>query len=604
MGLFNRKKDPAIEAQQAAQQTLEKGLTTIRDVIAPAAISIDFNYLQLGSHYLRSFFVYSYPRYLYTDWLSPVINAGFASDVSMYIYPVNSKEILQKLRTKSAQIESTVSEQQQKGLVRDPMLETAYQDVEELRDTLQRGEAKFFKTSLYFTIYAKSLEELESQSNFLENLLGGQLVLTKQTLLQQEQGMNSTMPLCNDELMITKNLDTGALSTFFPFVSSDLSRNEGILYGINRHTNGLVIFDRFSLENANSIILAKSGSGKSYAAKLELLRYLMFGSEVIVIDPESEFERLSDSLGGAYLNININSDSRINPFDLPLVSPDNQEEAGDHLRSNIIMLHGLIRVMLGGKITAEENNLIDQALVQTYASRGITKDPATHGIMPPTMDDLVRTLQSINGAERLAASLKRYSEGTFAGIFNQQTNINLDNKFVVFSIRDLEDELRPVAMYMVLNFIWNKVRSERKKRILAVDEAWILMKYEDSASFLYSIAKRARKYYLGLTTIVQDVEDFLSSTYGKAIVNNSSLSFLMKQHPASVDLVAKTFNLTQAEKYFLLNAEVGEGLFFAGLNHIAIQTVASYQEDLLITTNPEQLNQMEGQDGGEEVAPQ
>lgn len=604
MGIFNRKKDPAVEAQIEAEQTLAKGLTTIRDVIAPAAIQIEFNYLQLGSHYLRSFFVYSYPRYLYTDWLSPVINSDFASDVSTYIYPVNSKDILQKLRTKSAQIESTMSEQQQKGLVRDPMLETAYEDVEGLRDTIQRGEAKFFKTSLYFTIYAKSLEELETQSNFLENLLGGQLVLTKQTLLQQEQGMNSTMPLCNDELMITKNLDTGALSTFFPFVSSDLSRNEGILYGINRHTNGLVIFDRFTLENANSIILAKSGAGKSYAAKLELLRYLMFGAEIIIIDPENEFERLSDSLGGAYLNININSNSRINPFDLPRVDAKNQSEAEDHLRSNIIMLHGLIRVMLGGKITAEENNLIDQALVQAYASKGITKDPGTHGIQPPVMDDLVRTLQSIKGAERLASSMQRFSGGTFSGLFNQQTNINLDNRFVVFSIRDLEDELRPMAMYMILNFIWNKVRSERKKRILAVDEAWILMKYEDSASFLYSIAKRARKYYLGLTTIVQDVEDFLSSAYGRAIVNNSSLSFLMKQHPASVDLVAKTFNLTQAEKYFLLNAEVGEGLFFAGLNHIAIQTVASYQEDLLITTNPEQLNQMEGQNVGEEIAPQ
>jgi type IV secretory pathway VirB4 component len=591
--LFQPKLTPEQIAQQEANRVVQQGMANIRDIIAPAAIQVEFNHIRLGNNFLRTFFVYSYPRYLYTDWLSPVINTDFAIDTSMYIYPVNSKEILQKLRTKSAQIQSTVSEQQQKGLVRDPLLETAYQDVEELRDTLQRGEAKFFKSSLYFTIYAKSLDELESQTNFLENLLGGQLVLTKQTFLQQEQGMNTTIPICNDELLITKNLDTGALSTFFPFVSSDLSRNEGILYGINRHTNGLVIFDRFKLENANSVVLAKSGSGKSYGVKLELLRYLMFGSEIIVIDPENEYESLCGALGGAYLNINANSDNRINPFDLPQVTPESEDEAEDNLRSNIIMLHGLIKIMLGGKISPTEDNLLDRALVQTYASKGITMNPKTHTLGSPTMGDLQRVLASIQGAQNMAESLRKFTEGTFAGVFNQASNIDLNNKFVVFSIRDLEEPLRPMAMYMVLNYIWNRVKSERKKRILAVDEAWILMKYEDSAQFLYSIAKRARKYYLGLTTIVQDVEDFLSSPYGKAIVNNSSLTMLMKQHPAAVDLVSHTFNLTQAEKYFLLNAEVGEGLFFAGLNHIAIKIVASYQEDMLITTNPEQLNQLE-----------
>lgn len=600
MNLFGKKQSVS-QAQTAAQQQVEaerilkEGMSTIKDIIAPAGLQVEFDHLRLGSHFVRSFFVYSYPRYLYTDWLSPIINTDFAIDTSIFVYPVNSKEILQKLRTKAAQIQSTVAEQSQKGIIRDPMLETAYQDVEELRDTLQRGESKFFKSSLYFTIYAKTLEELNAQTGFLENLLGGQLVLTKQTFMQQEQGMNSTLPLCRDELLVTKNLDTEAISTFFPFVSSDLSRNEGILYGINRHTNGLVIFDRFKLENANSVVLAKSGSGKSYAVKLELLRYLMFDSEVIVIDPENEYETLCDSLGGAYLSISANSDSRINPFDLPTINPTMVEDGEDSLRSNIIMVHGLVNVMLNGEMTATEDNLLDQALVQAYASKGITIDPATHGLKPPTMGDLVQTLLSIKGCEQLAESLKKYTEGTFSGIFNQPTNISLNNKFIVFSIKDLEESLRPIAMYMVLNYIWNKVKSERKKRILAVDEAWILMKYEDSAQFLYSIAKRARKYYLGLTTIVQDVEDFLSSVYGKAIVNNSSLTLLFKQHPASVDLVSQVFNLTQAEKYFLLNCEVGEGLFFAGLNHIALKVVASYQEDLLITTNPEQLNELEGQ---------
>ncbi|MDD3480918.1 MAG: ATP-binding protein [Patescibacteria group bacterium] len=582
------------QAQLEADKALAQGTSTIRDVIAPAALKVDFNYLQIGNFYLRSFFVYSYPRYLYTDWLTPLINSDFSLNTALYIYPVGSKDILKKLRTKSAQIQSSFAEQAQKGLVRDPALETAYQDVEELRDTLQRGEEKFFRSSLYFTILAKDLEELNSLTGTLENILGSQLVLSKQTLMQQEQGFNTTLPLAINELMITKNFDTGALSTFFPFVSNELSRNEGILYGVNRHTNGLVIFDRFTLENANSVVLAKSGSGKSYMVKLEMLRYLMLGSEVIVIDPENEYEELSDAVGGTYLNININSNERINPFDLPKADPANPGEAEDHLRSNIIILHGLVRVMVGGKMAPTEDNLLDQGLVQTYAAKGITKDPSTHGLQPPTIDDLVRVLESMRGAERLAASLKKYSEGTYAGLFNKQTNISLENKFVVFSIRDLEEELRPVAMYMVLNFIWNRVRSEKKKRLLTVDEAWILMKYEDSAQFLFSIAKRARKYYLGLTTISQDVEDFLGSAYGKAIVNNSSLTFLLKQHPAVIDKVARVFNITQAEKYFLLNSEVGEGLFFAGMNHVAIQVVASYQEDLLINTNPAREEQKEG----------
>jgi type IV secretory pathway VirB4 component len=591
MSLFKKKQlAPEVAAQQAAQSAadsaMHEGTTTIRDIIAPAALNVDFNYLQIGNHYVRSFFVYDYPRYLYTDWLTPIINSDFSINVSMFIYPVDSKDVLRKLRTKTAQIQSTFSEQAQKGLVRDPMLETAYQDVEELRDTLQRGEDKFFRNCLYFTIYAKSLEELNSLSSLLENMLGGQLVMTKQTLMQQEQGFNSTLPLMNNELMIAKNFDTGALSTFFPFVSNELSRNEGILYGVNRHTNGLVIFDRFTLENANSVVLAKSGAGKSYMVKLEMLRYLMLGSEVIVIDPENEYEELCDAVGGTYLNININSTERVNPFDLPKADLNNPQEAEDHLRSNVIIMHSLVKVMVGGKLSPTEDNLLDQGLVQTYAAKGITKDPNTHGLQPPTMDDLVHVLGSIRGAERLAASLQKYSQGTYAGLFNKQTNVSLDNKFVVFSIRDLEEELRPVAMYMVLNFIWSRVRSEKKKRLLTVDEAWILMKYEDSAQFLFSIAKRARKYYLGLTTISQDVEDFLGSPYGRAIISNSSLNMLLKQHPAVVDKVARVFNLTQAEKFFLLNSEVGEGLFFAGLNHVAVQVVASYQEDLLINTNP------------------
>jgi type IV secretory pathway VirB4 component len=598
--LFNSQKSTNKKAEleketeaQEALQVYQEGITTIRDIIAPSAMEVNYNYTQLGSYFIRSFFVFTYPRYLYTEWLSPIVNADFEIDCSIFVYPVESKEIMQKLRTKVSQIESTHAEQQQKGMVRDPVLETAYQDVEELRDVLQRGESRFFKMSLYFALYARSLEELEQLTDLLESNLGGQLIFTKRAALQQEDCLNSCLPLGNDNMLVTRNFDTGALSTSFPFVSSDLSNNEGILYGINRHNNSLVLFDRFTLENANMVVLAKSGSGKSYAIKLEALRSMMLGTDIIVIDPENEYQMLCDAVGGTYLDVSLNSDYRINPFDLTQIDPSHQTEGEDILRSNVIMLHGLLKIMLGGELTALEDNLLDRAIIEAYASKGITSDINTQGLAPPIMGDLEKTLSSIQGGETMAERIKKYTTGTFSGLFNQLSNINLDNQFIVFSIRDLEEELRPLAMYIILNHIWNKVKSERKKRLLIVEEAWLLMKYEESAQFIYSIAKRARKYYLGLTTISQDVDEFLGSPYGRAIINNTSLSLLMKQHPANVDVIAAVFNLTQAEKYFLLNCEVGEGLFFAGMNHVAIKVVASYQEDQLVTTNPEQLNQME-----------
>jgi type IV secretory pathway VirB4 component len=596
-------KDPNAQANEEALRVYKEGVTTLKDIISPSAMEINFNYIQLGSYFVRSFFVFTYPRYLYTEWLSPIINADFEIDTSIFVYPMDTKEIMQKLRTKVTQLESNYSEQQEKGMVRDPVLETAYQDVEELRDTLQQGQSRFFKMSLYFALYAKSLEELESLTNLLESTLGGQLIFTKRAVLQQEDCFNSCLPMGDDKMIITRNFDTGALSTSFPFVSSDLSNNEGILYGINRHNNSLVLFDRFTLENANMVVLAKSGSGKSYAIKLEALRSMMLGSDIIVIDPENEYETLCDAVGGTYLNVSLNSNYRINPFDLSQIALEHQDEGEDILRSNVIMLHGLVKIMLGGVLTALEDNILDRAIIEAYASKGITSDPTTQGLAPPLMGDLEKVLSSINGGEDMAERLKKYTSGTFSGLLNQPSNISLDNRFIVFCIRDLEEELRPIAMYIILNYIWSRVKSERKKRTLIVEEAWIMMKYEESAQFIYSMAKRARKYYLGLTTISQDVDEFISSPYGRAIINNTSLSFLMKQHPANVDIIASVFNMTQAEKYFLLNCEVGEGLFFAGLNHVALKVVASYEEDQLITTNPEQLNAMEAETQATDVEP-
>jgi type IV secretory pathway VirB4 component len=476
---------------------------------------------------------------------------------------------------------------QEKGQVRDPMLETAYQDVEGLRDQLMQGTEKYFRFALYFTIYADDLKELDRFSSTLESSLGAKLIVTKRALMQTQDGFNSTLPLGSDLLDIGNNLNTSPLSTTFPFVSSDLTSNDGILYGINRHNNSLILFDRFQMENANSVIFAKSGAGKSYTVKLEILRSMMIGTEVIVIDPENEYQHLAQAVGGTYLNVSLNSNSRINPFDLPIGLEG--EDHKDILRSAVINLLGLFSLMLG-KLNPTEEAIMDKAIWQTYAKKDITENLADFRTAEmPTMNDLTEILSGMVGAESLAQRLGKYTEGTFAGLFNQPTNVVLNNQLVIFSIRDLEDELRPIAMYIVLNYIWNSVRAELKKRILAVDEAWILMQHEDSARFLFGIAKRARKYYLGLTTITQDVADFLASPYGKPIVTNSSIQLLLKQSPAAINVIAETFFLTEGEKYLLLESEVGEGIFFAGLKHAAIKIYASYVEDQIITTDPKQL---------------
>jgi len=577
--------------REEAEKVFHEGMVTIKDIISPSAIEINFDHIRLGKFFIRSFFIYNYPRYLYTEWLSPVINLDITMNLSIFIYPQESKDYMRKLRTKVSQIQATYSEQMEKGMVRDPMIETAYQDIEELRDKLQRGEERIFKTAVYYTLYGESLEELNDLTKRVDSIFGGQLIYSKSANLQQEQCLNSTLPYGEDQMNVVRNMDTGSLSTFFPFVSSTLSNNSGILYGINRHNNSLVLFDRFDLENANSVIFAKSGAGKSYTVKLELLRSLMFGTEIIIIDPENEYERLCQAVGGTYINVSLNSDKRINPFDLPSYRASDEEEGEDNLRSNIIMLHGLMKLMFV-EISAQEDSILDNALVETYTSKGITTDPNTHSLAAPTMEDLEKVLSSMPGGENMASKLKKYTAGTFSGLFNKPSNVNLNDKFIVFNIQNLEDELRPLAMYSILNYIWNKVKSDRKRRILAIDESWILMKHPDSAQFLYSIAKRARKYYLGLTTISQEVEDFLGSPYGRAIINNSSLTLLLKQHPATIGTISSVFNLTEAEKLYLLNCEVGTGLFFAGQNHVAIEIVRSYQEDMLITTNPEQLNEM------------
>ena len=585
--MSNEEKQKYIEAEKIYQQ----GLSAIKDLISPSAMEINYDSLRLDGLYTKSFYVYAYPRYLDANWLSPIVNFDVTMDISQFIYPISSEEIMKTLRKKVAQMNSSMKILAEKGIVRDPALETALEDAEQLRTEIQRGQEKFFQFALYFTIYADNEKKLEKIAKQLESLLAGRLVMTKRTQLQAEHGLNACLPMCLDELYVIRNMNTSPLSTTFPFTSSDLTSDKGILYGLNRHNESLIIFDRFALENANSVVFAKSGAGKSYSVKLEMLRLMMMGTDVIVIDPENEYEALANTVGGTYLRLSLNSDRRINPFDLPQPFEGDDSAPGDLLRSNVITLHGLLKLMLGG-ISPEEESILDKALIDVYALKGITMelaDPSTYE--PPTMEDLYKVLSSMKGAESLVQRLSKFTTGSYSGIFNKPTNLDLSSGMMVFCIRDLEDALRPIAMYIILNYIWSKVRSKLKKRVLVIDEAWTMMQHEDSAKFLAGLVKRARKYYLGVTTITQDVEDFLKSPYGKPIITNSSIQLLLKQSPSAIDMLGTLFNLTQGEKYILLNSGIGQGLFFAGLKHVAIQIIASFTEDKIVTTNPEELLQ-------------
>lgn len=587
-----------IAAQQRAQEQAEvekaflTGINTLRDLIAPSSLELHSSYFRLGTKYGQTLYIYGYPRQLYTGWLSGLINADEVLDISMYIYPVETEIVMKNLRRKVTQLEASMNINSEKGKTRDPALEAAYQDAEELRDQLQLGAEKFFRFGFYITLYADSMDELNFVRNKIETMLGQQMIFSKVASAQQEQGLNATAPQMKDDMQIRRNMNTGAISTSFPFTSADLTQENGVLYGVNMHNNGLVIFDRFTLENANMVVFAKSGAGKSFTVKLEALRTMMMGSDVIIIDPENEYQKLSDAVGGSYIRLSLNSDTRINPFDLPRVI--DSDEADNALRANIITLHGLFRLMLGGTAHGQQIGLspaeeadLDQALIDTYARAGITTDPLTHNSTPPTISHLYDTLVHMGGTgPQLAQRLRKYTTGTFAGIFSQQSNIDINNPMVVFNIRDLEDDLRPVAMYIVLSHVWNIVRTDQKKRMLIVDEAWQLMQYDDSANFLFSLAKRARKYYLGLTTISQDVEDFMGSKMGRAIVSNSSMQLLLKQSSSAVDVLSDVFKLTEEERKRLANFPVGQGLFFAGSNHVHIQIIASETEHKLITTNP------------------
>jgi type IV secretory pathway VirB4 component len=558
----------------------------LRDILAPAALEISSKSIKIAGKTSRTFFVMSYPRFLTDGWLAPIVNLDKVFDIGIHIHPIPTEKILSDFKKKVAEVQSQINLRESKGLVRDPILDTAYRDLESLRDSLQQAQEKIFSIGLYITIYANSEDELFKSENEIRSMLESKLVYLKPALFQQMEGFLSVAPIGRDLLQVHTKLNTGPVSSFFPFISSELTDNKGILYGINRHNSGLVIFDRYSLPNYNSVIFATSGAGKSYATKLEILRTMMFDTEVIVIDPEREYEYLAEAVGGRYFNISLSSEHHINPFDVPKSLDD--EDPADVLRTHIIHLVGLFRIMLGG-LSPEEDSLVDRAISETYALKDITPNSDYSNIEPPLMSDFEMVLSSMEGTESLLARLTKYTRGTWSGFINKPSNVDINKKLVVFSIRDMEDELKPAAMYIITQFIWNAVRKNIKKRLLVVDEAWWMMKSDDTASFLFMIAKRGRKYFLGLATITQDVGDFIKSKYGVPIITNSSMQLLLKQSPSSVDGLQEIFRLTEEEKYLLIESGVGEGIFFAGLKHVAIKIIASYTEDQIVTSDPAQI---------------
>ncbi len=585
-----RPKKPARQNPVNWAQSIAQGIVSVKDIIAPPAIEVDFDYLKVGTTYFRTLFVVGYPRYVQANWLSPLINFEHTLRISMFHYPIEAKGVLNDLKRKITEMEATIATDIQHGKVIDPTVQVALEDAQMLQDELVKGQERFFQFGLYITIPADTIQELNTITKQIESTLGSLSLVPKRATLQQEQAFKTTLPQGTDNLYITRNMDTTSLATTFPFTSSSLTSNTGVMYGINEHNGSLVIYDRFTQENANSVVFAKSGAGKSYLVKLEALRSLMFGTEIIVIDPEEEYKNLCEAIGGEYISFDFNSPAKINPFDLSGIYEEDENELG----LKILSLHGFLKVVMSD-LTPTEDAVLDRALVATYKAKGITPDPATQKKEPPLMEDLYKALIGMEeqAARTLADRLEKFVKGSLLGIFNQQTNMDIKNTFTVFSVKNLEEELRPIAMHLILDFIWTRIKNDIRKRLLIVDEAWYMMQHPDSASFMYSIAKRARKYYLGLTTITQDVEDVLASDYGKAIVTNSSVQILLKQSPAAIDMMGEVFYLSEGEKHLLLASDVGEGIFFAGANHVAVRVIASADEHELITTNPEEVLQLQ-----------
>ena len=568
---------------ETPEEGLSKGLKPV-DVIAPNYLELDFDDIRIGDVYFRTLYVSGYPRFVNPGWLDPVINFDHSLDISFFMYPVEGQQILSELRRKITEMEAEISTDIQKGKIADPGTEAKLEDAQLLQNMLVKGSERFFEFAFYITIPAPSIDELDAVTKRVESTLGSLLISGKHAALDMQNGFISTQPLGKDLLLVNRNMDTTSLATTFPFTTAELSADTGILYGINSQNDSFVIFDRFDLENTNMCVFATSGAGKSFFVKLEAVRMLMTGTEIIVIDPENEYKAIAEAVGGEYINFSASNPAKINPFDLAQI----YEKGEDQLGLKILTLHSLFKVIMG-ELTPTQEAMLDRALIAAYRAKGITRDPDTQTKEPPLIEDLYKSLIGNETPEALdlAARIEKFVRGSYQGVFDQQTNINIQNPFTVFSVRDVEDAIRPIVMFVILDYIWTKVRRDVKRRILIVDEAWHMMKHQDSAQFMWMIAKRARKYYLGLTTITQDVEDFLSHDIGKAVVTNAAMRLLLKQSPAAIDKITDVFYLSQGERQLLLAADVGEGILFAGPHHAPIKIVASPDEYKFVTTKPQ-----------------
>lgn len=590
------------ERARPDRSRFDRGALGVVDLLAPAAAEVHPSYLTVEDAFVRTLAVVSYPRYVHAGWLRPLHELDESLVVSQHLFPLESKDVIQSLTRTLVQLQSSRLLDAKGGKIADAEREVAYADVERLREQLQRGEERVFAVGLYATLRASSLSALDALTRRVESTLGGLMAQSRPCLLQQPAGLRSTVPWGRDHLLTSRNLDTSSVATLFPFSSADLSTERGVLLGVAKQGGTPIILDPFSdqLENASLAVFAKSGAGKSYTVKLLLLRSLLLGREAVVVDPEGEYGTLCQAVDGQEVRLGAASPHVLNPFDLPT-----ETDSADPLAEKVVALLALLGIMLadpGRPLTRAEMGALDRALHATYAQAGISPDPATHGRTPPTLADLYSVLREDGEGYGLADRLERYTSGSLRQLFAGQTNVDLHRRLVAFNLRDLEDELRPLATYLVADFVWTRTRTalRRQPRLFVVDEAWSIVKHTEGASFLAELAKRGRKYWLGLATITQDVEDFLASSQGRAVVANASIQLLMKQDASSIGAVAQAFRLTEGEQRELLAARRGEGLLCALGTRVGLHVEASPGEDALITTNPAQIAATQSRERPEE----
>jgi len=543
------------------------------DLISYSGLKEEASYLQINDKYVRTMFVSGYPYVASTGWLSMLINFNHNIDISYHIEQVDPMVALPKLIRKITELESTKRTMLKEGRVIGSEITDPLESAMELKDKIQRGMEKLFQMSIYMTITENNLSDLDKTTKLLETIMQTRLFYIKPATFQQIEGLQSILPRSENKLAQKRNLDSSSAALTFPFVSSELVQESGILYGINKSNNSLVIIDRFSLNNANSIIFAQSGSGKSYTAKVEILRHLMQGTKVIIIDPEREYKQLAASVGGSYIKLSTTSIEKINPFEY--IKSKDKKDLSEHIQD----LTQLISLMVGS-LTSEERGSVDKALLLTYKA---SKDKTS-----PLLSDFYKTLKTMKHKD-LCSRLDRFVKGSLSSVFDSQTNIKLDNRLIVFDIKDLNESIRSIMMMVVANFVNNEVKQNPQKRMLVIDEGWMLLQEPESARFISGLVRRARKYYLGVTIITQQANDFLNQDYGKAIASQSSLRVLMRQDTTTIKKVAEEFHLSAYEQHYLLTCDRGEALIIADQNHVAVKVVASEEEHPLLTTDPREI---------------